>query len=127
MDRVGAMLMCSVNGDCGVGEVRYGVFSGTLVRAEVLRNVPVSIRGSSIDMYKKHGIGKLIDIESIILSDLINEYAIDDNDAVLKMDCEGCEYDVILNDYDHVRLFRELIFEYHSYVVNKSVSDLLNV
>jgi len=94
---------------------------------KVPRNVPVSIRSSSVDMYKKHGIGKLIDIESITLSDLINEHAIDGNDAMLKMDCEGCEYDVILNDYDHVRLFRELIFEYHSYVVNKSVSDLLNV
>jgi len=38
---------------------------------KVPRNVPVSIRGSSIDMYKKHGIGKLIDIKSITLSDLI--------------------------------------------------------
>jgi len=94
---------------------------------KVPRNVPVSIRGSSVDMYKKHGIGKLIDIESITLSDLINEHAINGDNAVLKMDCECCEYDVILNDYDHVRLFRELIFEYHSYVVNKSVSDLLNV
>jgi hypothetical protein len=43
------------------------------------------------------------------------------------MDCEGCEYDIILNDYKHVRLFRELIFEYHSYVVNKPVDELLNV
>jgi hypothetical protein len=25
------MLMCSVNGDCGVGEVKYGVFSGILI------------------------------------------------------------------------------------------------
>ena len=24
------MLMCSVNGGCGVGEVKYGVFSGIL-------------------------------------------------------------------------------------------------
>jgi len=36
---------------------------------KVPRNVPVNIRGSSIDMYKKHGIGKLIDIKSITLSD----------------------------------------------------------
>jgi len=32
---------------------------------------------------------------------------------VLKMDCEGCEFDVILNDYEHVKLFKELILEYH--------------
>ena len=126
MDRVGAMLMCSVNGDCGVGEVRYGVFSGTLVRAEVLRNVPVSIRGSSIDMYKKHGIGKLIDIKSITLSDLINEYTIDGNDAMLKMDCEGCEFDVILNDYEHVKLFNEVVFEYHAYAVHRPIAELIN-
>ena len=58
---------------------------------KVPRNVPVSIRGSSINMYKKHGISKLIDIETITLSDLINEHAINGDNAVLKMDCEGCE------------------------------------
>jgi len=35
LDGVGAVLMGSVNGGCGVGEVRYGIFSGTLVRADV--------------------------------------------------------------------------------------------
>jgi hypothetical protein len=29
------------------------------------------------------------------------------------MDCEDCEYDVILNDYEHVKLFNEIAFEYH--------------
>jgi hypothetical protein len=43
------------------------------------------------------------------------------------MDCEGCEFDVILNDYEHARLFRELILEYHPKHVNKPVGDLLNV
>jgi FkbM family methyltransferase len=93
---------------------------------KVPRNVPVSIRGSSIDMYKKHGIGKLIDIKSITLSDLINEYAIDGNDAMLKMDCEGCEFDVILNDYEHVKLFEEVVFEYHAYAVHRPIAELIN-
>ena len=66
-------------------------------------------------------------VPAVTLNELINRFNIDVGNAVLKMDCEGCEYDVILNDYGHVRLFRELIFEYYSYVVNKSVSDLLNV
>jgi len=35
LDRVGAVLLSSADGDCGIGEVRYGVFSGTLVRADV--------------------------------------------------------------------------------------------
>jgi len=63
----------------------------------------------------------------ITLSDLIDKFGVDPNDAVLKMNCEGCEYDVILNDYEHVRSFKELILEYHSYAVNRPVSDLLNV
>jgi len=46
---------------------------------------------------------------------------------VIKIDCEGCEFDVILNDYEHVRLFRELILEYHPKHVNKPVDELLNV
>jgi len=66
-------------------------------------------------------------IKAVTLGELINGFGIDGDRAVLKMDCEGCEFDVILNDYEHVRLFRELIFEYHSYVVNKPVDDILRV
>ena len=39
LDRVGAVLMGSVNGDCGIGEVRYGVFSGTLIKGNVAARV----------------------------------------------------------------------------------------
>ncbi len=59
------------------------------------------------------------------LGEIINETGI--NTDVLKMNCEGCEYDVILNDYEHVRLFRELIFEYHRWVTGIPVKKLLNV
>jgi FkbM family methyltransferase len=64
---------------------------------------------------------------AVTLSELIGRFGVDPNDAVIKMDCEGCEFDVILNDYEHVRLFRELILEYHPKHVNKSVDELLNV
>jgi len=33
---------------------------------------------------------------------------------LLKMDCEGCEFDVILNDYEHVKMFEKLIIEHHA-------------
>jgi FkbM family methyltransferase len=66
-------------------------------------------------------------IPAVTLGELISRFGIDPNDAVLKMDCEGCEFDVILNDYEYVRLFRELIFEYHSYTVNRPVDDLLSM
>jgi len=66
-------------------------------------------------------------VPAMTLGELMNKFGVDPNDAVIKMDCEGCEFDVILNDYDHVRLFRELILEYHPRYVNKSLNDLLNV
>ena len=66
-------------------------------------------------------------VPAVTLGELISRFSIDLDNAVLKMDCEGCEFDVILNDYEHVRLFRELIFEYHLRFVNKSLDDLLNV
>jgi FkbM family methyltransferase len=44
---------------------------------------------------------------------------------LIKMDCEGCEYDVILNDYEHVGLFNEVYFEYHAYVAKIPVELLL--
>jgi FkbM family methyltransferase len=69
----------------------------------------------------------LIAVPAVTLGELIDKFGVDPNDAVLKMDCEGCEYDVILNDYGHVKLFRELILEYHLKPVNKSLDDLLNV
>jgi len=39
LDRVGAVLLSSADGDCGIGEIRYGVFSGTLIRADVAARV----------------------------------------------------------------------------------------
>ena len=52
-------------------------------------------------------------VPAVTLSELTSRFSINVDDAILKMDCEGCEFDVILNDYEHVRSFRELIFEYH--------------
>jgi FkbM family methyltransferase len=59
----------------------------------------------------------------ITLGDLARRY--DLRGGVLKMDCEGCEYDVILNDYEHVRLFDEVYFEYHAFITKKPVELLL--
>ncbi len=47
----------------------------------------------------------------ITLEHLIKHFSLEPE--VLKMDCEGCEYDVILNDYEYVSFFKELIVEYH--------------
>jgi len=64
-------------------------------------------------------------IPAVTLGELASRFSISGGEAVLKMDCQGCEFDVILNDYEHVKLFKELIFEYHPYAVNKPVNALL--
>ncbi len=69
-----------------------------------------------------HGTNDIGDLEvpMITLSQLIKNYGVEPD--VLKMDCEGCEYDVVVNDYDHVRLFRDVVMEYHG-----NLMPLLNV
>jgi len=45
---------------------------------------------------------------------------------LLKMDCEGCEFDVILNDYEHVKMFEKLIVEYHSNITRIEYTKLID-
>jgi len=44
---------------------------------------------------------------------------------ILKMDCEGCEYDIILKDYDTIKEFDEIELEYHADKTKIPVSRLL--
>jgi len=50
-------------------------------------------------------------VPAITLKELVAKYNL--NDAVLKMNCEGCEHDIILNSYEDLLKFKEIIFEYH--------------
>ena len=59
------------------------------------------------------------------LARLVEEYRI--RPDVLKMDCEGCEYDVILRDYATVSRFEQIIFEHHAYSTGIPASRLLEV
>jgi hypothetical protein len=63
---------------------------------------------------------KNYDSEALVvtLDDVIDRCGISSG-AVLKMDCEGCEYDIVLNDYAHIKLFDEVILEYHANVGGK--------
>ncbi|MFZ8800887.1 MAG: FkbM family methyltransferase [Candidatus Nanopusillus sp.] len=58
------------------------------------------------------------------LSEIIDKNNIDAQ--ILKMDCEGCEYDIILKDYDTIKEFDEIGFEYHTYNTKIPVSKLLD-
>jgi len=93
---------------------------------EIPTNVSIDKRGGSIGEFREHSAGSYVNINSITINDIINRFGIDPNDAVIKMDCEGCEYDVILNDYEHVKLFREVVFEYHAYAVHRPIAELIN-
>lgn len=65
-------------------------------------------------------------VPAITLSDIVKKFNIGNN-AVLKMDCEGCEYDIILNDYESIKLFNEILFEHHSYKTGIPVEVLLKI
>jgi FkbM family methyltransferase len=52
-------------------------------------------------------------IRVLTLEDILNEYTTT-SDPILKMDCEGCEYSVILSTSNHVlRRFSNILIEYH--------------
>ncbi len=73
-------------------------------------------------LFKSEGDG--IKVLAGKLSDIIDKYNIDAQ--ILKMDCEGCEYDIILKDYDTIKEFDEIGFEYHAYNTKISVNKLLD-
>jgi len=55
---------------------------------------------------------KGVPVDVITLRDIVETYGIDK--AVLKMDCEGCEYESILFEDDGVlKVFKEMVIEYH--------------
>jgi len=82
----------------------------------------VDVKKTAVIYHKPGGCDTLV--PAITLADVIEGYAIN-HSAILKMDCEGCEYDVILNDYKHISIFKELLFEYHAYVIGIPVLKLL--
>ena len=62
---------------------------------------------------------KGIKIPKITLEELLSKY--DEKTFVLKMDCEGCEYDVLLSASEEVlKKFNYILIEFHSGFVNIS-------
>jgi FkbM family methyltransferase len=66
-----------------------------------------------------------VKIRSITLGELLNLTGAEPD--VLKLDCEGCEYDIIEHDYETLRLFRELGIECHPYLRGKELGDCLKI
>ena len=61
-------------------------------------------------------------IEVITIEDVINEYNFPYD--VLKMDCEGCEFEIINNS--DLTKFNEIILEHHAYMVEQDCNQLIN-
>ena len=96
-----------------------------------LASKPGSICIKSVDVEETvgvyHNFGECdTPIPVITLADVINQYHINDN-AILKMNCEGCEFDIIFYSYEHVKVFKEVVFEYHLHQTGNSLSKLLKI
>jgi FkbM family methyltransferase len=53
-------------------------------------------------------------VPSLTLENILKEYNIQKGESILKMDCEGCEYDTILSASDALlRRFSHMLIEYH--------------
>jgi FkbM family methyltransferase len=74
---------------------------------------------------KRHKDIKAYRVKTITLDEIIKLYDVEG--GVLKMDREGCEYDIIINDFKHVAHFDELIFEYHAHGREMSIQLLLRI
>ena len=62
------------------------------------------------------------DIEVITIEDIINDYNFPYD--VLKMDCEGCEFEIINNS--DLTKFNEIIFEHHAFMVEQDSNHLID-
>lgn len=60
-------------------------------------------------------------IEVITVKDVLNDYNFPAD--ILKMDCEGCEFEVIANE--DLTMFNDIIFEHHSKQVGKDYKVLI--
>lgn len=62
------------------------------------------------------------DVDIITLEDILNDYNIKPD--ILKIDCEGCEYNIILNT--DLSMFNDIIFEHHAIYVKKDYNILID-
>ncbi|MCG2908007.1 MAG: FkbM family methyltransferase [Sulfolobales archaeon] len=82
----------------------------------------VETKQAPVTLFKESE-GNGIKVKMETLSNVINKYNLETD--VLKMDCEGCEYNLILNDYEAVSKFDQLAFEYHAYKSGISIYKLI--
>jgi len=65
---------------------------------------------------------KSIDVETTTINNILKQYQIDP--YILKIDCEGCEKDIIMNS--DLSMFEEIYLEYHTYLTGISHLKLID-
>lgn len=60
-------------------------------------------------------------MEIITIKDILNNYNFTPD--ILKIDCEGCEFEIILNE--DLTMFNDIIFEHHSKITGKDFRPLI--
>lgn len=102
--------------------VPINVALGSKVGSLKIPNISVGETG-----YVYYGVGSSgeIEVPMMTLSRLVEEYNIETD--ILKLDCEGCEFDIIFNDFASVKRFNEIILEYHTYQSSHNVEELLGI
>ncbi len=80
--------------------------TGTMKVSPLLKNTVGTIANNVTD-------GVLIDV--LTIHDLLGDFNLNDENIVLKMDCEGCEYDVLptISKQDFNKI-NEIFIEYHN-------------
>lgn len=96
-------------------------------------SVEIAVEGridGEASIFKK---GKGVKVRSFTLSSLLNHVrslgGVDINAfrvRALKMDCKGCEWDVVSNELNTLRLFDVLKIEYSGYLRNYTADELMN-
>ncbi len=89
------------------------------------RKMRLSIAGYEVQ-YSTNNVSSVFEeVDGISLSDILNENQLEHCDF-LKMDCEGCEFDVLLNTPAAVlEKIERICLEYHDGVTNFSHKDLV--
>jgi len=113
-----AKMHIRINGITGVNFIR-----GALLAEKQNVNVPrcYPLYGSGAFSIQSKSFNDNEEVPTYTLSEIMPE-----DPYILKMDCEGCEYNIILKDYDTVRKFNVIVFETHEYITHISHKVLLD-
>lgn len=79
----------------------------------------ITFNSNSVKIYADENSDKM---EIISFQDLLNDYEFTPD--ILKMDCEGCEFEIIPNN--DLTMFKDIIFEHHAEMTGKDCNILID-